>query len=254
MSRIKIDKAYYLSNIIFYICIFLICAFDYINYNGYIWGIITVVLVMSFLISALPDVLINLDYEIEQRRVKCSILCKLACLIIILGIGSYLDAKYNLIVFAVCAVLGLYDFYLFPKIWEDIEEDIQMQEVIRRMDRLVTNEHEQIYNLLYKSLIILVIYISLVEEISFFNIVTSIAILVFEVYMANKIKNEIRKVYPENAKRANKLFVLFVINVCIVIVLTLCSIKLFFSCLLIGLNWMLVSDCILSKKTSLKNF
>lgn len=59
--------------------------------------------------------------------------------------------------------------------------------------------------------------------------------------------------YPENMKKINNLSSFMIINI-IIIILSVSNIKIFFSCLFIGLNWVIVSDNIIIKKTSFKNF
>lgn len=254
INQLKVNRVYYLSNIIFYLCMISMIIMDYTNYNDYIWGISTLAMIISFIVSLGPDLLINLNYKISEKFVKHSIISKLICLILFLGIWSYLNYSYKFIALCVYIIIFLYDIYLFNKIKREIfDADIQLKEVIKRIKELDFKNKEQIYNLLYKSLIGLILYITFPKEDLILSIISSVLIFIFELIMIKKIRLEAIKMYPENMKKINSLSIIMIINI-IIIILSVSNIKIFFSCLFIGLNWVIVSDNIIIKKTSFKNF
>jgi hypothetical protein len=55
--------------------------------------------------------------------------------------------------------------------------------------------------------------------------------------------------YLENLKKINSLSSVMIVNI-IIIILSVSNIEIFFSCLVMGLNWVIVSDNIIMKKTS----
>lgn len=111
-----------------------------------------------------------------------------------------------------------------------------------------------IYNLLYKSSVGLVIYISFPRVELILNIIASILILIFELNIIRKMKVEINKAYPQKNKEVNKLLCIIMINIFIIIALNMSGIKIFFNCIIIGLNWVIVSDNIFPKTISFKLF
>ena len=118
INQLKVNGVYYLSNIIFYLCMISMIIMDYTNYNDYIWGISTLAMIISFIVSLGPDLLINLNYKISEKFVKHSAISKLICLILFLGIWSYLNYSYKIIVLFVFIIIFLYDIFLLIKLKE----------------------------------------------------------------------------------------------------------------------------------------
>ncbi len=233
----KVGKIYYVSNIIFYFCIVIMIIMDYINYNDYIWGILGIVMIISFLLSLTPDILIGLNYKISQTFVRNSIISKFICFILFFCVWSYLKSYYKLIALFVFILVLFYDIYLCSKIRREIvKENIELKIVLQRILELDIKDKEKIYNLLYKGIIGFIFYISFPKGNVMFCIVSSVAVFMFELIIIQKMRLEIIKIYPRDMKKINILSSMMIINT-IIIMLSVSNGKLFFCCLFIGLNW-----------------
>lgn len=255
MKQQNINVIYFLSNISFYFCISYMIIMDYLNYNDYLWGVATLGLVLSFLFSLIPDMFINLGYKINEKAVKVSISSKAICLILFLGLWSYLVDLYKYLALILFAIAFLCKLYFSIRISREISNsDITFNSIIKKLKEVDIENKSSIYNLLYKSSVGLVIYISFPRVELILNIIASILILIFELNIIRKMKVEINKAYPQKNKEVNNLLCIIMINIFIIIALNMSGIKIFFNCIIIGLNWVIVSDNIFPKTTSFKLF
>ena len=72
---------------------------------------------------------------------------------------------------------------------EVFEEDIQFKVAIKIIKELELNDKVEVYNLLYKSLIGLILYVTFPKDDLILSIITSVLIFIFELIM---IKNKVR--------------------------------------------------------------
>lgn len=253
MKRTKLNIVLIITNIIFYLSLIFMIILDYLNYNNYLWGIATLVMVTSFLISVLPDLLINLGYSINEKYARNNILNKVLCLTLFLGFWSYLNDAYKYIALIVFGIIILYDLYLISKIHREVcEANIELRSIVTELKNINSEKQESIYNLLFKSTLGMMIYIGLPKEDMALGVIMSIAVIILEMCIIKDLKDEVKKNFPDKEIQFNKLLLVFGFNIIIIMVLCLSNIKIIFSCLIVGLNWSIVSDHIFNKKTSAK--
>lgn len=253
MKRTKLNIVLIITNIIFYFSLIFMIMLDYLNYNNYLWGIATLVMVTSFLISVLPDLFINLGYSINEKHARNNILNKVLCLTLFLGFWSYLNHTYKYIALIIFGIITLYDLYLVSKIHREVREaNIELRIIVTKLKNINSEKQESMYNLLFKSTLGMMIYIGLPKEDIALGVIVSMAVLIFEICIIKALIDEVKKNFPEREKQFNKLLLVFAFNIIIIMVLCLNNIKMIFSCLIVGLNWSIVSDHIFNKKTSAK--
>lgn len=253
MKRTKLNIVLIITNGVFYFSIIFMIVLDYLNYNNYLWGLVTLGMVGSFLISVLPDLLINLGYKINEKHARNNILNKVLCLTLFLGFWSYLNHTYKYIALIIFGIITLYDLYLVSKIHREVREaNIELRIIVTKLKNINSEKQESMYNLLFKSILGMMIYIGLPKEDMALGVIISIAVLIFEICIIKALRDEVKKNFPEREKQFNKLLVVFAFNIIMIMVLCLSNIKMIFSCLIVGLNWSIVSDHIFNKKTSAK--
>ena len=239
----------------FYISFIFMCFMDDAHYNGWLWGVLALLMIVSFLISLLPDIMINLGYNIQMSAVRKSILCKAVCLILFLGIWSYLDPAYRPLAMAVFAGLLCYELYLTGKITKAIStEKIALHSLWKQIKQVDTTQVEVIYHLLWKSLVAFLVYILLVGAHWTFDILLSVFFFSFQLSISLKIRGEMKRIYAGQEKSIRILFVILIMDTMLIIGLAMLGVKLIFSCVLFGFQWALISDNALKKKTALFRF
>ena len=255
MDKMRASTLIFGSTLCFYMSFIIMYFMDDAHYNGWLWGVLALLMIVSFLISLLPDITINLGYNIPMGSVRNSILCKAACLILFLGIWSYLAPAYRPLAMAVFAGLLCYESYLTGKITKAIsKEKIKLRSLLKQIKQLDIEQVKIIYDLLWKSLASFLVYISFAGVHWISGILLSVIFFAFQLSIALKIREEMKKIYAGQEKSIHILLAVLVMDTMLIIVLTMLRMKLIFLCVLFGFQWALVSDNALKKRTALFRF
>ncbi len=255
MDMRKVNTLVLGSSLCFYLSLITMCFMGHTRYNGYLWGVLAFLMIASFLISLLPDAAINLGYRIKVGDVRNSVISKGVCFILFLGIWSYLDPVYQAGSIAIFAVILCYDLYLTGKIIKAIsKEKIELRSMLKQIKQLDIEQVKIIYDLLWKSLVSLLVYISFAGVQWISGILLSVLFFAFQLSIALKIQEEMKKIYAGQEKSIRILLAVLVVDTMLIIALTMLRMKLIFLCVLFGFQWALVSDNALKKRTALFRF
>lgn len=253
MDKKSVKVLFWSSNIIFYISLCWMIYMDYIKYNDYLWAVAFGWMVISLIVSLMTDVYINLGYKIDLKAVQRSAGIKLIILTFFLGFWSYLSPKQESIILIISFLLLLIDYYMLRICYKDLcELNIEMSAVIKKIANLDLKEKKTLYDLTIQSFIVSVLYISFPKNIFSTNILAALIFFIFEARIIKNMQIEFKKIYPKSLREINSLLIWVSINILIILALSILGIKDFFSTLVMGFNWMIVSDNINPKKSSLK--
>lgn len=255
MKKNRISEFILCISAIFYLCLIVMCVMDYIQYNGYLWGVFTVIMTIAFVGALMPDVMVNIGYKICICDVRKSVIAKTASLVLFLGIWSYLEDEYKKLLVGICVIIFLYDSYLMLKIGKNIEkENIKFQTMIEQIKKIDMKTVDNLYSLLWKSIVAFVVYISLNSPNIVFSILFSCVLAIFQLYMIFMIRKEMKRIDELKNIRVNVISAFLVINTMLIILLSEFGIKKIFICILIGGHWAIISDNALLKKSSVFRF